>query len=84
MVIQVNDTPKNREAMKRMYESARSIVGPVDGNLGVMKLETVTLESWARSRPIPLENDLAEARRNGAPLPEKTSPPLPPATGSLS
>jgi hypothetical protein len=56
MVIQVNDTPKNREAMKRMYESARSFVGPVEGNLGVMKLETVTLESWARSGPIPLEN----------------------------
>lgn len=57
MVIQVNDTPKNREVMKRMYESARSFVGPVEGNLGVMKLETVTLESWARSRANSSHND---------------------------
>jgi hypothetical protein len=57
MVIQVSNTQKNLEVMKRMYESARSFVGPVEGNLGVMKLETVTLEAWAKSRPIPLEND---------------------------
>lgn len=62
MVVQVSNTPENRKAVERLAESAKIIIGPIQGNFGVIKLETVTLESWSRSRSIFLPNVRALAQ----------------------